>query len=53
MRKLHHFSRLKLSFSQALTGIILHMRAINVTCIIYDFIFQEGFTTAGYHVATS
>ena len=53
MRTIHHFYRLKLSFSQALNNKILHTHAINVTCIIYDFIFQEGFITSGYHVTAS
>ena len=36
MRTIHHFSTLKLSFSQASSSKKLHTSAINVTCIIYD-----------------
>ena len=32
---------------------ILHTRTINITCIIYEFIFQEGFITPRYHVTAS
>ena len=32
---------------------ITHTHAINVTFIIYDFIFHEGSITLGYHLTAS